>query len=191
MIIICNEKEYQKKKLDKIYKIVISSKIKVDDEEPKIIALKQLMTPMKLMHDFYNDILSYKKYKKKYFEYLESEQIYTTILTMLLTYKQHKKLCFVCTEEEKQFKYMQMLLEYLNDKFKVKSMTYEKYKKSTDVDFTLDKSILNKEVMKNFNNVFGDEIVESKSKKKPNKKKKKLAEKKSPIKLKQISIQRV
>jgi hypothetical protein len=173
MIILCNENEFEKSKLAKIHKIIISTDLANVEDSNKITQMKYLLPDIKLMHDYYNDKISEKKYKKKYIKYLESEGIYDTILTILLVYKEEKKLAIVCSKQERQFKYISFLINYLVKNFNVPVMEYSKWKEKQPDKFNINKEYFKKELKAHWDSVIGDDSKKSKGKKSDKDKKKK------------------
>lgn len=172
MIILCDENQFEKKRLKNIHKIIISDDLESISEEEKITHMRYLMAEFKLMNKYYADEISAKKYKNKYFEYLECDQIYATLLTLMLAYKQEKMLCVVCSKQEREFLYIQFLLQYLHENFGVPVIKYEDWKKKGfPIKFNILKDYLKKQVKKYREILFEDEIKEEKKKKKSKKKK--------------------
>lgn len=173
MIILCNEDQYEKKKLKNVHKIIVSDDLESIPEEEKITHMRYLMPEFKLMNKYYADEISLKKYRKKYFEYLECDQIYATLLTLLLSYKKEKMLCIVCSKQERTFLYIQFLLQYIHENFGVYIIDYSKWKdKGFPKKFNIFKDYLIKRVNKYKHIIFEDEIKENKKKsKKKNKNK--------------------
>lgn len=179
MIILCDEEQYEKKRLKKVHKIIISNDLEDVPETRTISHMHYLIPQSKLMNKYYADEISAKKYKKKYFEYLEENQIYATLLTLMLIYKETKQLVIVCSRMEREFLYIQFLLEYLHEKFGVPVIKYEDWKKKEFVDkFNINKDVLKKEVKKYRHILFEDEIAEEEEKKKSKKKSKDKSKKK-------------
>lgn len=175
MIILCNEKEYDKKKFKKIHKIIISSDLDDIVEDKTTTHMHYLMPEYKLMNKFYGDEISAKKYRKKYYEYLNNDQIQATIITLMMAYKKYKMLVVVCSKREQAFLYMHFLLEYLNKKFGVPVITYENWKnKDCPETFKIDKEFLKKQIKKYKNILFGEDEDKPKKKKKDKKDKEEL-----------------
>lgn len=182
MIILCNENEMEKKRFKKVHKIIISYDLENLEDNDYITHLNHLIPPYKLMNKYYSDEISMKKYKKKYFEYLEEDQVYATILTLLLGYKESKQMAFVCSNQERGFLYMQFLLEFIHEKFGVPVLTYADWKKKDFPNkFGIDKDTLKKQVKKYKHIIFEDEEEEVKSNKKKKKDKKKVKEDKQNL----------
>lgn len=197
MVVVCNENDFLKgKKLNKVHKIILSVDMEDVKEGDFVTQMKSLLPDAELMHSYYNDEISEKKYRKKYIEYLESEEVYPSVLILLMIYKQEKKLAIVCSQQERQFKYIEYFLDYIHDKFDVPIMTYLKWKAKKFVDnFNINKSFLKKEVLKNGHEIFGDAFDEKDKKKNKSSKSKKALDDFDDIdvktKLKKIKVRRV
>lgn len=170
MFVICNETEYEKKKLKGVPKLIISYDLKKVRENDDINHLTHLIPPYKIMSNYYNDKYSDKKYFKKYVEFLETDEVYATLLTVLMMYEKEDNVALVCSTAEMDFKYLEFLLEFLQDKFNIKFISFSKWKqKDYPKKNPIDKDKLKKEVKKYKNIIFG---VDEEPKKKKNKKKK-------------------
>ena len=168
MIIICNQNEYEKKKLRKIDKFIISDDLKDVKESENVTHLKFLIPPFKLMTDFYNDDISEKKYYKKYKEYIEeNDELMATIVTIMLIYKKEKNIAFVCSKQEQGFLYIDFIVEILKERYGIKAMKYSKWKdKDCPDNAPIDKVKLKKDVKKYYNLIFGEDIKKNKKSKK-------------------------
>lgn len=193
MIIICNEEQIGKKKVKDIQKIIISYDLQNLKESKTLTQLKYLIPSYKLMHKYYNDEISKKKYYKKYEEFLKSEQVYATILTILLMYQKEKNLVFCCSIQEMDFLYMEFLIKFLSKEFGIKAISYDEWKKKgCPSKAPLDKDKLKKEVKKYKELIFGGvDYDEEPKKKKKDKKKSKKEEIEPKEVIRKIKIRRI
>ena len=166
MFIICNEKEYDKKKLKGVSKIFISDMLRKVRENDEITHLTHLIPSYKLMSNYYNDKYSKKKYNKKYIEFLEQDEVYATLLVLLMMYEKEKNIAMVCDSDEMDFLYMEFLMKYLKEEFGTKYIFYEKWKEKCSKKNPIDKDKLKKKIKKYKSLIFGEEDEKPKKKKK-------------------------
>ena len=175
MIIICNEKEANKKKLKNIPKIVISLDIK-ELPNDTYQSMNQFLPELSVFHDYLNRDISKKKYMKKYTETIkENDQLMASLTLLMMIYKENKNMAFVCSQNELDYLYIAFLMQIINDKFNESHiMTYKEWKKSDyPDDIGIDKKKIKKLMDKYHSIIFEDEeeVVEKPKKKKKKKQK--------------------
>lgn len=182
MIIVLNEEQAYKPKFKKCKKIIVSESLKeVDDESVQVTTL---LPPFKLFSEYINGEISEKKYAKNYIKYIRTNpQLFSVLVSTILGYREHGVLCFVCSAEELTFKYMDILLEYISERYGIPVLDYRKFKKKYESVKEIKREMTKegmKQLMKDFNEIRSilmgvedDEEYKRKSKKKKDKKKNK------------------
>lgn len=173
MFIVCNEKEYKKKKLKDIPKILISEYLEDIPDSKKVTHLNQFLPPMKLFHDFIDGRINKKKYIKKYKENIKkNEEMYATLIVVMLIYQKKKDICLVCSSNELKSGYMHAFCELLAEEFNIEVVSYKKLKDKMIGKNKYDKNKLNKAIKK-YREILEDTGYKKKKKKKKTKDKKK------------------
>ena len=173
MFIICNEKEYKKKKLKDMPKIIISEYLEDVPDKKKITHLNQFLPPMKLFHDFIDGRINKKKFFNKYKSNIKkNDEMYATLIVIMMIYQKKKDVCLVCSSNELKSGYMHAFCELLAEEFKVEVVSYKKLKDKMIGRNKYDKNKLNKAIKKY------RELLEDSGYKSSKKKKKKTKDKK-------------
>lgn len=184
MFIICNPEQATKKSFKKVPKIIISEELKNVKEDQYITIYNQFLPKQKLFNDFVNGDIGYKEYRKKYIKNIEkNEELYASLVLLLMVYEKKKDIIFVATNTELELGYIQFLSKYLIDKFEVTVLPYKDWKKKGK---KLGKCDINRKSLIKAVKEYGDIItgskkfikdVKKKTKKDKQKKKKKTKEK--------------
>ena len=149
MIILVNDNQMDKKVFKGIQRFIISEDVSA--EKKKDIVLKSFIPETNLYNMYLNGQISEKKFAKKYIKTIEaSDDAYSIVLMILSTVLQKKNVLFVCSKDEMDMGYMQILLQYISDRFGVKIASYKKWS---------DKKKLDTKISKDFNGeVFLEEL---------------------------------
>lgn len=175
MIILCTSKEAEKKLLKKAYKIYVTD---TEGEESKRTHYTGEFLPSPLLFSNYiNGYISKKQYKKEYIENIkDNDMLFSSLLCILILYRRGDKVCLVCDESEIQFKYIEFLAEFINERYGIKITNYKEVKKIGDLsdikNKMTDKGLkrLEKDIKKH-KHILGDAAKQAKKgKKKKNKK---------------------
>lgn len=183
MIIVCNYKQSQKKCFKKKQKFVIS---KVYDD-PKIensytTILNCFLPPMELFEKYIDGEIDTKKYYKKYSKHIRSnDELYSTLVLLMLGYNKEKNIVLICSDDEMQFGYMNFLCKILTDDFGVEVKSYSKWKEKKKFDNKSKIDIKALRIKAKEYKTFFDGNEDSKKKSKKKKKKAKKNKKKSNI----------
>ena len=174
MIIICNEKEADKKVFKKIQKIVISEDLK-DVRGKTITQCYYLLPPSDLQDSFYDNDISLKSYKNKYQKYLRREdEIYANLIVLMMMYNKYQDILLVCSTREMEYLYIDFLSSVLEDDFGIEYCTYKKWKKKEEFGNCAISIKSLKKAVKEYRHILeDDEYKESKKKKKKKKSEKK------------------
>lgn len=167
MIIICNEKEADKKKFKKIQKIIISEDLK-DIMDKTITQCYYLLPPSDLQESFYDNDISLKSYKNKYQKYLRKEdEIYANLIVLMMMYNKYQDILLVCSTREMEYLYIDFLCGVLEEDFNIEYCTYKKWKKKEEFGNCAISIKSLKKAIKEYRNILEDsEYEESKKKKK-------------------------
>lgn len=192
MFILCNEKQAKKKIFKKTFKFVISDMCDINDDYSTYG--RSFIPPMEMYHDYVNGDLSKKEFKKKYKKYLiKFDELYATLIILVLAYVNKKDYLIVCSDEEMEVGYAQYLMEVLNEDFGVAIVNYDKWKSKFNKEFgecPVDADQLNKAIKK-YKKLIADSVDDKaykKIKSKIKKDKKKSSKKKKSKKNKQKEL---
>lgn len=177
MIILCTSKEAEKKLLKKAYKIYVTDIIPDDCEEKKRVHYTREFLPDPITFSNYiNGYTNKKQYRKEYIDNIkENETLFSSLLCILILYRRGDKVCLVCDESEIQFKYLEFLAQFINERYGIKIITYKDAKKIGDLDDIKNKmpekgyKKLEKDIKKH-KHILGEAAKQSKGKKKKKKK---------------------
>lgn len=156
--------------------LLISENITTNNEHKNVMALPALIPPVNISSIYVNEGFS-KEYKKKYLEYLKKENI-KALVTIIVNAAviQNLNVVLLCSKSESEFKYLDMICEFIEAEYKMKTYSYKKFSKDPKKSMQID----NKEKVSNilFKNIeklkesganFDSKINESKLEKKLNK----------------------
>ena len=122
-------KKYNYKKFNFL---LISEGVKTKKKYRNVYALKSLIPPANVVSEFINSGYS-GKYVKKYTNYLsnpEVEALITVIVTLCVV--DNSNVVLLCTKEESEYKYLNIICDYIEAVYGVKAYSYNKYKKDPD-----------------------------------------------------------
>ena len=174
MIIICNEKEADKKVFKKIQKIIVSEDLK-EVRGKTINQCYYLLPPSDLQDSFYDNDISLKSYKNKYQKYLRKEdEIYANLIVMMMMYNKYQDIILVCSTRETEYLYINFLCSVLEDDFGIEYCSYKKWKKKEEFGNCVMNIKSLKKAIKEYKHILeNSEYEESKKKKKKKKSDKK------------------
>lgn len=119
----------EKEDVTKFNFLVISEDIKTKSKFDNVYALKRLIPPPNIVSVFVDKGFC-KKYKGMYLDYLsipENEILLTSLVKCAVV--DNTNVVLICSEHEKQYMYLEMICEYLENIYKVNTVTYKQYKK--------------------------------------------------------------
>lgn len=129
MIILCRDNEADNSSLKKVHKIIISEYYEDIEESKKVMVINQFYPQIRLVYNFINGYYNKKRFLKKYCKELRTnENIYATIVTLMIMYKKHKDICLVCSSTEYKLGYLQKFCELLENDFGIKYMSFKEWK---------------------------------------------------------------
>jgi recombinational DNA repair ATPase RecF len=108
--------------------IVISRNIRNSGEFNNVFSIPPLIPPSAIMANYINGDKN--KYRERYFSYLTSplpESLITTLVKLLLI--DDSNVVLICSEMEKEYKYINMIAEYIYTVYGISSVKFKKYMK--------------------------------------------------------------
>jgi hypothetical protein len=101
------------------------------DNEIKIMPLTELLPPAELMKEIKAGDISEKKFDKKYAEFLKTDAAEYALFTVGLALKDSAKdFCFICSDKEWEYGYLQTLGETISELFGIKVSDVKKTSKA-------------------------------------------------------------
>lgn len=132
MILLMTNELAKKKRFKKLYKVAIS--LNIQEEIDKHTTIIQSLVPSPDIFKYFIDGKN-KKYAKEYISSIrENDELFATLLAIVLAYKQHGKIAFVCDPEEYTYGYLFILADYLNNRYGINYLDLKKSKKIEDIE---------------------------------------------------------
>lgn len=124
------KKFIKKEDFKKFNFLLISEDITTNKDYDNIHSIKALIPPPNLITEFINNGVSV-KYREKYFRYLNNPRV-EALLTVIvkLVVIENSDVVLLCSENESEFKYIDLICEYIEEMYHVKSYSYKKYRKN-------------------------------------------------------------
>lgn len=134
MIYAMNTKTFHKifskeklKHIEKTQFVVISKRIRKTSEMDAVVFAKDLYPPDIILADVRSSDKEF--FKEKYFEYLDRYELKLKIALFIKATLEHNyPIMFICTECEWGLGFMQLLIEYIEDRFGFFVVDYKKFK---------------------------------------------------------------
>lgn len=111
--------------------IPISENITTKGKYPNVKAIPRLMPPPNVVGAFINQ--GNKAYKEAYLQYLKNPQI-EAFLSIMVTgaIKENLKVVLICSKSEDDFKYLELICEYIEAIYGMPTYTWKEYKKNPE-----------------------------------------------------------
>lgn len=172
MLIFLKKDETSKKRYSD-FRILLPSEYTEPGEfrQDKIFPLGHLIPPSKLISDYLDNSISRKIFRKKYFDYLQEDDVRCTLSYIIYDIvKNQRDYAITCSDEEYEFGYMDFLAEFIHKFFGLNILTHKAYKNlELDKDVIIQLNSIPEDV---FDIILEDIRSSQEEKKKKNKKKK-------------------
>ena len=132
--------------------LLVSENIKTDKKYKNVYVLNSLIPPANVISEFIANGNS-DRYMKKYVDYLSTSKPSTLIaVAVKLAALENSNVVLLCTKDEDEFKYLDILCQYIEHLYDVKICTYKKYKKNPEkYDLTKNKKKIAKVIKEEIN----------------------------------------
>lgn len=106
--------------------LLISTDIETSGEHKNVMKMKELIPNGYIMEHFMSG--EKKQYAAEYESFLRRDGIRALITVMMKTVIQNKfKVILLCSEEEKEYKYIKMIRKFIEEEYDFPTYTYKKY----------------------------------------------------------------
>lgn len=106
--------------------LLVSTDIDTSGEYKNIMKMKDLIPNGYIMEYFMSD--EFKQYKFEYENFLRREEIRSIITVIMKTVVDNNfKVVLMCSEEEKEYKYIKMIRKFIEKEYGFPTYTYKKY----------------------------------------------------------------
>jgi len=145
-----NSKTFMKKFLreynpDDFQFLLISEDITTSGEHKNVMSIKALIPPINIASIYVNEGMT-KEYKKKYLEFLKKDNIKALVTIIVNAAVIHNNnIVLLCSKSEDEFGYLDMLCEFIEAEYKMKTYTFKKFHKDPERALQID----NKEKVSN------------------------------------------
>ena len=109
--------------------LLVSENIKTENKYKNVYVLKSLIPPPNVLTEFITNGKT-DKYVKKYADYLQTSKPATMIaVAVKLAAIENSDVVLICTKEESEYKYLDILCDFIENVYNIKICSYKKYKK--------------------------------------------------------------
>ena len=122
-------KEYDYKKFNFL---LISEDIKTNKKYKNVYSLPTLIPPPNVITEFVSNGFS-GRYVKKFGDYLQTPRVEAMITIMVkLCLVENANVILLCSKAEKEFKYLNIICDYIENLYGIETYTFKKYKENTE-----------------------------------------------------------
>lgn len=112
--------------------LLISENITTDDKYRNVYAGPSLIPPQNIISTFIHEGYT-ERYVKKYLDYLQTPRVEALITAAVkLAIIDNSNVIMVCSEAEAEFKYIDIICQYIETVYGVKTYTYKQYRKNPE-----------------------------------------------------------
>jgi len=116
---------------EKFQFILISEDITTKGKCSNVMPMTALLPPPNVLSLFIDDGKT-KTYKKKYFEFLNKDDINFLVSTIVTGVMNNLNMVLLCSKDEDEYGYIGMICDFIEDKYKLKTYTYKEFKNNPD-----------------------------------------------------------
>lgn len=122
-------KKYDYKKFNFL---LISEDVKTSKKYKNVYSIPTLLPPPNIVSEFVARGYT-NKYVKKYVDYLQTPRVEAMITVLVkLCVIDNSNVILLCSKAENEFRYIDIICQYIENIYGVKTYTYKKYKKNPD-----------------------------------------------------------
>lgn len=112
--------------------LLISEDIKTTNQYKNVYAIPSLIPPPNIISDFIQVGYS-EKYIKNYLDYISTPRVEAMItVAVKLAIIDNANVILICSKSENEFKYINIICQYIENIYGVKTYSYKKYKKDPE-----------------------------------------------------------
>lgn len=118
--------------------LLVSENITSNGEHKNVMGLKALIPPVNIASIFVNEGTS-KDYKKKYLDYIKKDNI-RSLITIIVNAAviQNLNVVLICSKSEDEFGYLDMICEFIEAEYKLKTYSFKKFHKDPEKAMQID-----------------------------------------------------
>ena len=110
--------------------LLISEDIKTSNQYKNVYSIPSLIPPPNVVSTFVSEGYT-GKYVKKYLDYIQTPRVEAMItIAVKLAIIDNSNVILICSKAEDEFKYIDIICQYIENVYGVKTCTYKKYKKN-------------------------------------------------------------
>lgn len=106
--------------------LIISEDIETLGKRKNVMSLNKLMPPPNVVAAFVRDGYC-KDYKAKYLEYLKRDEVNSVVAVIVKAVLTDLNIILVCSNDEKEYKYLKLLGDFIESEYRVKVISYKEY----------------------------------------------------------------
>ena len=125
--------------------LLISEDIKTTNQYKNVYAIPSLIPPPNIISDYITGDGYSEKYIKNYLDYIQTPRVEAMItVAVKLAIIDNANVVLICSKAENEFKYIDIICQYIENIYGVKTYSYKKYKKDPKACETVDDKVKKK-----------------------------------------------